>query len=182
MNVQPVPPNPYIPSARTASLPLRADAPPFPLRGVELALPGFRLLARIIDNAGFYAPIVLVTLGADWVEGPDNLLGLAIASGFLFLAIQCAQIMLIVATGATIGKRIVGIKMIRHDGEDVGFLRGWLIRTFVFGLLETILGILFFWIPNLVDALMVFTRHGQTLHDRMAGTYVVKAHSAAGSM
>ncbi len=172
---------PYAAPRYADPLPRRTDA--FPLPGFELARPGIRLLARIIDNAIYYAPILATTWVISNAAGDELelMIAVAIASSIAFVFLQIVQAVLVTKIGATIGKRLVGIKIIRHDGGEAGFVEGWLVRTFLYGVIESALAAFCLSLPHLADALMVFTRHGQTLHDRMAGTYVVKAHSAAGS-
>jgi uncharacterized RDD family membrane protein YckC len=169
----PAPPNAYVPSHAQVRLPAPLDALPLP--GVELATPGVRLLARIIDNLILVCSLSPMFLEDVVVTDNDSAWGLAVVCVLVFMGIAFAQIMLITATGASFGKRLLRIKMVCHDGGDVGFLHGWLIRSCLYGLLEGVGNAMVFGIPALVDSLMIFTRHGQTLHDRMAGTYVIKA-------
>ena len=143
------------------------------LANVELASPGARLLAKIIDNLVLWLPFALpVTFSA--MESDEDVIGVTALIAFgLMLAIGIFQIVLISTRGTTIGKKMMGLKMIKHDGGEVGFVYGFLLRSFVYTLMESIANALFFWIPALVDSLMIFTENHQTLHDRIASTYVI---------
>ncbi len=67
--------------------------------------------------------------------------------------------------GQTPGKMLLGLKIIRVSGEEVGYARA-LVRWFGQGL-----GLLFFGLGFLMVA---FSRQKQGLHDKLAGTYVVR--------
>ena len=143
------------------------------LANVELASPGARLLAKIIDNVVLWLPFVL-PLVFSAMEADEDVIGITGGIAFLLiLAIGIFQIVLISTKGTTIGKKMLGLKMIKHDGGEVGFVHGFLLRSFVYSLMETIANMLFFYIPALVDSLMIFTDNHQTLHDRIASTYVI---------
>ena len=105
--------------------------------------------------------------------GGGMILGTLIIVGNLFvpMIINCV---LIAKSGQSIGKKIVGTRMVDQDsGETSGFVQGFLIRTFVFQLICNIPFIGF--IIALVDIIFLFTEGNQTLHDRLARTRVVKA-------
>ncbi|RBW68152.1 RDD family protein [Bacillus taeanensis] len=71
-------------------------------------------------------------------------------------------------SGYTVGKRIVGIRILRIDGENVR-ITNMLIRTVVTGLLYAFT----FGIAVIVSAIMVGARKDKrSLHDLIAGTYV----------
>lgn len=102
---------------------------------------------------------------------------------------------LLATRGQTIGKKILGLRIIKADGENPGFVGAFLLRTAVPLLLYamplmfyavswrsgpdslvmiTWLGVVFF----LIDILFIYGEEQRCLHDRMAGTIVVK--NAAG--
>lgn len=70
--------------------------------------------------------------------------------------------------GQTPGKMLLGLKIIRVGGEEVGYARA-LLRWFGQGL-----GLLLFGLGFLMVA---FSRRKQGLHDKLAGTYVVRLPS-----
>ena len=78
---------------------------------------------------------------------------------YLALAIFAAEIFLLTAlTGFTVGKRLLGMRVARLDGQPVGFFRA-LIRTVLFLLVVP---------PLVLDADL------RGLHDKAAGTIVIR--------
>lgn len=73
--------------------------------------------------------------------------------------------------GQTIGKRILGIKIVRSDRSRAGLARIIFLRYIVAALPGVILSGL--W--NLIDALFIFGEKRQCVHDKIADTIVVKA-------
>jgi uncharacterized RDD family membrane protein YckC len=78
--------------------------------------------------------------------------------------------------GMSLGKQIVGIRVVKEDGAPVtvGFavLREFVVRTLLFG----IVGSFFFGLPGLLDVLWpLWDDKNQALHDKMVASYVVKA-------
>lgn len=143
------------------------------LASVEIASPWSRLGARIIDNVLYALPLSFMAVAkAMGVEDPAN--GAPAAVAWLGVAVMMGlQAFFIGTTSKSIGKRLLGLKMIRHNGEDAGFVHGWLVRSFAFGFLEWFVNLMLLFVPGLVDALMIFSENGQTLHDRIASTYVI---------
>jgi len=90
---------------------------------------------------------------------------------FAILAIVTA--VLVYRSGQTIGKRLVGIKVVRTDGARATFARIFWLRNVVNGLLG--------WIPLvgslyvLVDLCWIFGGARRCLHDYIADTIVVGA-------
>ena len=79
---------------------------------------------------------------------------------------------LLITRSQSIGKYLVNTQI--HDyetGERADFVKCWLLRSFVNGLIGGIpvVG----GIYSLADALFVFSEDNRCLHDRLAGTYVV---------
>jgi uncharacterized RDD family membrane protein YckC len=106
----------------------------------------------------------LGSLMIDWVMAA--LIALAVLGDknqasvqYLTLAIFAGEIWLLTAlTGFTVGKRLLGMRVVRLDGQPVGFFRS-LIRTVLFLLV----------VPALVlDADL------RGLHDKAAGTIVIR--------
>lgn len=73
--------------------------------------------------------------------------------------------------GWTLGKRAVGLRIVSRDGQRPGLGRG-LGRTLGAWLSWLPLGLGFLWAS--------WDEHGQTWHDKMAETYVVRADSLGG--
>ena len=79
---------------------------------------------------------------------------------------------LVATYGQSIGKRMVGIKVVRKDGSPASFARIFLLRNVVNGLpnLLPYVG----WLYQLVDPLLIYQESRQCLHDRIADTIVVR--------
>ena len=155
-----------------------------------LADRGVRLLAALLDwvfsmivavpGAVMYGFTALRALSDSAANGSidesvlaGNVPALA-TMGVGMFALVIVQIWLISTRGQTLGKMIFGIRIVRADnGQYPGFLRGWLLRNFVPGIVECIpfLGGFFF----LVDVCFIFGAERRCLHDLIAGTRVVEA-------
>jgi uncharacterized RDD family membrane protein YckC len=80
---------------------------------------------------------------------------------------------LVATNGQSIGKRLVGIKVVRTDGSRASFARIFLLRNVVNGLpiLLPYVGLLY----QLIDPLLIYQESRQCLHDKIADTSVVRA-------
>jgi uncharacterized RDD family membrane protein YckC len=143
----------------------------------ELAPRGTRLLARLLDLTIVWAPLVLGVVvialfppedGADTGWGVLGFMaGSAAAVGISF-----AQLFLVTTRGQSIGKLLVGIRVVDGDGRTPGFVRCVVLREgfrVVIGLLPYV-----GWIAILADSLAIYGHPRRTWHDRLAGTYVVR--------
>lgn len=118
---------------------------------MALAIPGFIMLASA--NGSPDEAVMLLGIGAP------------------ILVVTIVQWYLIATSGQSIGKKLLGTKIIKMDGSDVDFVSGVILRSWVTGALAQIPiagGII-----GLVDALMIFGDERRTLHDRIAGTQVI---------
>ena len=130
--------------------------------GGFLMLPGFAILL----SAGFFTennqpntPLLIAGFGA---------LALAV------LILLGIQIYLLTTRGQTIGKKLLGIKIVNFDDEtNPGFVKAVLLRGIVNGLIGLIpvVGIVY----SLVDICFIFRDDRRCLHDLLASTKVVKA-------
>ena len=132
----------------------------------ESAGRGGRLLAVVVD----------ALLGAAcWLPAlyPDPSIGLFLCYGCL-LVFAATQILLLTTRGQTVGKMLIGVRIVRYDeGTNAGFLRAVLLRAVLPGIimLVPVLGQIF----SLVDVCFIFREDRRCLHDLIAGTEVVKA-------
>lgn len=170
---------------------------------VTLASHWSRLLARFAD--GFLellaAVPALVVLGPDVMkvleaivaasrEGEFNLEGLEttrlVPALALFTALQLAllgiQIFLLTTRGQSLGKILLGVRVVRaDDGEKPGFLRGWLLRELPSGAIQgmlqlvPIVGFFLRFAFVTTNYLMIFREDRRCLHDFIAGTRVIRA-------
>jgi uncharacterized RDD family membrane protein YckC len=142
----------------------------------RIALRSDRIAAAIADALFVtlvLTPLTWIVMGIGTAVGADvkgeAALGIValviVVMGFLYTLIPTAL------RGQTLGKRLVGIRVVRSDNFDVPGWRRAAIRTL--GL--TPLG----WVPygNAAvaagESMFMFTRTRQGLHDLMAGTVVV---------
>ena len=99
-----------------------------------------------------------------------GLAGLAMLAFFIYSAT------LVYRYGQTVGKRIMGIRVVRSDGSRVAFSRFIFLRwlpLFIVGIIPWI-----GYLSGLVDALLIFRDSHQCLHDNIADTRVVTAASS----
>lgn len=117
------------------------------------------LLAAFIVSAGDRSAIAMV---AGVVVG---LSGFLVWAYFTFLNVK--------RTGQSLGKKILGIKVVRTNGSPASVGRIFWLRNIANALISAIpiLGAVY----GLVDLLFIFTESRQCLHDKLADTIVVKA-------
>ena len=91
-----------------------------------------------------------------------------------FIALATVQIVWLTTRGQTIGKRILGIRIVKYaDNSRPGFLHAFVYRAMLPGIIANIplLGLLF----SVVDVCFIFSEERRCLHDLFASTKVVKA-------
>ncbi|MGO1069897.1 RDD family protein [Lysobacter sp. CA199] len=165
--------NPY--AAPTAPLPVELGESVKADRGI-------RLVARLIDGGlqlAVLVPMIVVLVLAGPNSGgagsADQLNGIQIAalalSGLMTLALVIYQFVLLYQTSQTLGKRWMGIKIVRNDGSSCSFGRILGLRMFVTGLIEQVpcIGMVF----ALANVLWIFGEESRCLHDLLADTKVV---------
>jgi len=89
------------------------------------------------------------------------------------LVVLAIDLTLLARNGQTIGKKLLGIKVVRVDGSPVSLFRVFFLR-YVCNTLLTLIP-LFGPLYSLVDSLMIFSESRRTVHDRIADTVVIKA-------
>jgi uncharacterized RDD family membrane protein YckC len=142
---------------------------------------GTRWWARVIDN--LLLIVTCVPAGLTFAEsssllrsgrgvGSLSLSPLTYGLCLIPLALLCYQWFLITTRGQSLGKKWLGIKVIRMDGSPVGFVHGVLLREWILSLARIIpyAGSMI----GLVDALMIFGEERRCMHDQIAGTRVVQ--------
>jgi uncharacterized RDD family membrane protein YckC len=137
-----------------------------------LAGQGQRLLAHLTDSVVFVVPVVGMAFGSGWVDHSDS--GgsglVALASLALGAAALAAQLWAQLHWRQSLGKRLLGIKVVRTDGSPIELWRLVLLRNLAIQALGQLGGFIGF-----IDALMIFRRDQRCLHDHFAGTIVVQA-------
>jgi uncharacterized RDD family membrane protein YckC len=122
-----------------------------------------RLGAVLIDVVLLYCPIVV------WQASSPEAAGVLI--GLWWLIVLIVQVVLLTRSGQTVGKRLVGIRIVNKDtGQNGGFVPNVLLRGLVNGLLNVIP------LYGLVDALFIFREDRRCLHDLIANTIVVSGN------
>lgn len=142
--------------------------------GLELASRGVRFGGALIDLVVQLLLLMLVNLVLPWSLFSEAVaLSILLLNGLiglvLFLAVNGY---LLVAHGQTVGKRLLGTRIVRPDGSRTGAGRLLGLRYSI----GYILGVIPFVnvIYGLVDSLMIFRASRRCLHDVIADTIVVK--------
>lgn len=134
-----------------------------------------RLGAVLLDAAVIVVPAIVVavmmpamTLVGGTSPGFEMVMGIL---GLGFIAFAIYQFVMLYRHGQTLGKKILGIKIVRSDGSRAGLGRIVLLRYLVPGLIGLIpyVGFLF----SLVDPLFIFGDEKRCVHDLLADTIVV---------
>lgn len=134
-----------------------------------------RLGAALIDGAVIAVPAILLAIAMPSLFEPGAPMGrlttLLVFFGVGALAFVIYQLVMLYRHGQTLGKKLVGIRIVRSDGSRAGFGRMFGLRYFVPGLIGSIpvVGPIF----SLVDILFIFGQEKRCLHDMIADTVVV---------
>jgi uncharacterized RDD family membrane protein YckC len=170
-------PNPYAPpSSEGLKTPAEVDH-------LELADRGTRLGAALIEGLIFTiaaSPLILAIAMSDQnlkAGGSAEMRNIALMSlgALLVLAVGIYQLVILSTRGQSIGKRILGIRIVScEDGRNPGGVKTILLRGFLPGLITNIplIGFIF----SLADTCFIFREDRRCIHDHMAGTQVVNGH------
>jgi uncharacterized RDD family membrane protein YckC len=144
--------------------------------GLTLATRGNRFLANMVDNLVVFGPMLLGMLAFGIFAGvtgqknkniellvwPAILLGLLLGSA--------VQLIAQVNWGQSIGKRILGIKVVRLNGQPIELWRLIFLRNIAIHAIAQLCGLV-----GIVDAVMIFSADQRCLHDYLADSKVVVA-------
>lgn len=136
------------------------------LIGLVLMVPGLIVLFSKIDLKPGERPDVLELLQVD-----STATLLLAAAALLYWVVQA---ILLSTQGQSLAKKMIGIRIVKLDGSEPGFVGAFLLRSFVPGLIYQIpyaVGSIF----SLVDVLFIFGEERRCIHDYMAGTRVIDA-------
>ncbi|MFL6551405.1 MAG: RDD family protein [Povalibacter sp.] len=169
------PSNPYAPPTAEVRDTSETDT-------VEPADRGTRLGAAVVDfliGVVVAAPLLFTAVlgGLNWREPSSYapaVLGVGGGVSFLLgLVWLVYTIYLVNKNGQTVGKKLLGIKVVRSDGSRASLGRIFWLRNVVNAIpgLLPVVGYLY----NLADALFIFGADRQCLHDKIADTIVVRA-------
>jgi uncharacterized RDD family membrane protein YckC len=141
---------------------------------------GQRLGAAMLDGVMFAVGMVISVMASVGFSRTNTVAGLGgtnvvflIIGVMLMIGIVVANCVLLHRNAQTIGKRIVGIKVVRTDGSRIGLGRIILLRILPISLLSGIPmvgGLL-----RLADCLVIFGPERRCLHDLFADTVVINA-------
>ncbi|NOJ92344.1 RDD family protein [Corallococcus coralloides] len=138
----------------------------------ELATRRARLAACLVDGAALLLPSLFLGV-LRCLAIPDEAAMKAPVVYVPALLVLLVQANLIRGTGASLGKRLLGICVVRRDGLPAEVWRIALLRNVLPIALCSYCG----WL-GLVDALFLVGEDRRCLHDWVAGTRVVKAPRA----
>jgi uncharacterized RDD family membrane protein YckC len=168
--------SPPAPAANPYAAPGARLAEPAPtdelVRSSRLA----RLGAVFIDTLVLMVPVMIIAVavpamseqGQGFSTGATALLGVF---GLAVAAFVVYQIVMLHRYGQTLGKKLVGVRIVRQDGSRASLGRLLGLRYIVPGVIGAIplLGPLF----SLIDPLFIFGEEKRCLHDLLADTIVV---------
>lgn len=168
--------NPYaqLPSAGAEATTARSISPESGL--VPLGSPWARLGANILDRmivlgGGVVIGVLLAVVAGVLDSSAEGFV--LVGGGVTVLSLVGVQVHQLVTRGQTLGKRALGLRIVDEDGNIPTWGKLLVAREgsrYGMGLIPY-LGVLL----SLGDALMIFSERNQTLHDKVAGTYVVLA-------
>jgi uncharacterized RDD family membrane protein YckC len=156
---------------------------------------GSRFLAFLVDiSPAFVVGIIAAILAPGLLTGKfDPANGAMMVFGLVMLVFFIAAIgwtiwtiVLLYRYGQTIGKKVMGIRVVRMDGSRVSFARFFFLRGLAMGVIGAVVGAIggtlhFPFAGNLVtivDGLLIFAAARRCLHDYIADTQVVTAASS----
>ncbi len=129
----------------------------------RLASPGKRLGAYIVDYLMLTLIVTLYYIAA--AVGEYVGLGALSTVSLVLLVVYLGLSLFLFARGMTIGKKLLGIRVVKEDGRQAGFLT-MLIREWIGKLVSAaVLSLGFVWI--LID------KENQGWHDKLMRTFVV---------
>jgi uncharacterized RDD family membrane protein YckC/phage FluMu protein Com len=149
----------------------------------NVASRGTRFIGRFIDNLILFAgavPGLFVLFTTDRPVGRgdgDDILFEPTAGALLFwggiLAVAIVNWILIVQSGQSIAKKMLGMRIVRVDGSLPGFVNGVILRSWVPNVIGAIpfFGSLF----GFANALAIFGSESRCIHDHIASTRVINA-------
>ena len=151
---------------------------------LALASPGARLGAWAIDFVMFWGPAIGFSAGGGSLVDSSGTEAIGVVL-FVLLGLHVVFLTsynwyLIATRGQTIGKRWLGLRIVKDTGAPVDFVTGVLLRAWITGVLGSLIlswiGCLF-WI---IDSCMIFGQERRCLHDHIASTRVVEVPGRRG--
>ncbi|MCO4768597.1 MAG: RDD family protein [Deltaproteobacteria bacterium] len=138
---------------------------------------GTRLGARMIDQFIYLLAVSPAFVLVLELDGGGEMSTAAISAGalagVLALAVLAVNLNMLNQRGQTIGKRILGVRIVRMDGSDISLGRIIGLRVLPIQLLGLIPGV--GGIFGLADSLFIFRDDRRCLHDLLADSKVIQA-------
>jgi uncharacterized RDD family membrane protein YckC len=145
-----------------------------------LADRGTRLGAALLDTIAFvamvYGPLLVfgfmsAAASTSMQQGPTSqVMAMGLTSALVgFVVWLSLTIRFVLQSRQSIGKKILGIRVVRRDGTEVSFSRLFWLRNCVVWIISLVP------LFGLVDSLFIFGESRQCLHDKIADTIVVVA-------
>jgi len=150
-----------------------------------LADRGTRLGAAVLDSIAFltmvYGPLLAFGVMTAFASSPfastspnaqaaGGLLTMGLGAALVGFAVWCTiTVRFLLRNSQSIGKKILGIKVVRSNGAPVSFSRLFWLRNFLVWIVSLIP------LFGIVDSLFIFGESRQCLHDKIADTIVVVA-------
>lgn len=176
---------PSAPAPASVTSPVFAAAGENAEEGPEIAARSVRLVAALIDTflsfvfalPGLVMMAVHLLQSGGGLPDPENLDLMALGDGFYWMmaglsVLTIFQMWMLTVRGQSVGKRVMGIKIVRVDDEsNPGFVRVVILRSFIPGLIGGLpkVGIFF----SLADVLLIFREDRRCIHDHLADTKVI---------
>jgi uncharacterized RDD family membrane protein YckC len=142
---------------------------------LHLATRGSRLGAYLLDLLSFALLGIVAAIAIPSFSkagGDAENVGIAVVV-IAMLAISVVHIVFLHKYGQTIGKRLLGIKVVQANGMRCELWRFFFLRALPVGILSNIPFIGMF--IGLADSLMIFGQEQRCLHDLTANTVVIQA-------
>lgn len=150
---------------------MKASSESPPDSAAPLADPSLRLLGVVIEISLTCAPLLLLgVLGLNVGSRTIMWIG-AGSSAFVLLLLSLLNLVWLHRHGQTVGKRLLGLRIVRANGERAGLVRLVFLRYLLpiaFGFVPWVGGLF-----GAMDSLMIFTHDRRTIHDQMADTIVI---------
>jgi len=151
--------------------------------GVATAAPWKRGVALVINLLILAPSLICAGVGLAAFDGsvawipPSSFVPALTLAGALFLLTSYLQLRFSIKHAASIGKRLVGLRVIQAGGQSAGLRTGILLREGLFWILLTPLCAGLGLVVHALSALLVFSGQPRALHDMLAGTLVVETGS-----